>query len=125
VIPNSESRRTNACWKGASRETIRYDGVSQSLGKIIRSHRATFANERCGTVHLDHGEPSTGSRNGVAFSCVSLLSNPQCIQFGWRMGALFSFPEVVLDLTDSSHTLRHPLSSPRGREIRVRQDVKS
>ena len=33
-----------------------------------------------GTVHLDHGEPSAGGCNGVAFSCVSLLSNPQCVQ---------------------------------------------
>ena len=39
-----------------------------------------FANERSGTIHLDHGEPSAGGRNGVAFSCVGLLSNPQCIQ---------------------------------------------
>ena len=41
-----------------------------------------FANERCGTVHLDRGEPSAGGCNGVAFSCVSLLSNPQCVQLG-------------------------------------------
>src|SRR5215471_20431898 len=40
-----------------------------------------FANERSGTIHLDHGEPSAGGRNGVTFSCVSLLSNPQCVQF--------------------------------------------
>jgi hypothetical protein len=39
-----------------------------------------FADERCRTIHLDHGEPSAGGRNGVAFSCVSLFSNPQCVQ---------------------------------------------
>ncbi len=40
-----------------------------------------FANERCRSIHLDHGEPSAGGCNGVAFSCVSLFSNPQCVQF--------------------------------------------
>ena len=39
-----------------------------------------FANERCGAIHLDHGEPLTVGRNGVAFSGVSFLSNPQCVQ---------------------------------------------
>jgi hypothetical protein len=33
-------------------------------------------------VHLNHGEPPAGGSNGVAFSCVSLLANPQCVQFG-------------------------------------------
>jgi hypothetical protein len=50
------------------------------LERIQQRHRATFANERCGTIHLDHGEPSAGGRNGVAFSCVSLLANPQRVQ---------------------------------------------
>jgi hypothetical protein len=36
-----------------------------------------FANERCGAIHLGHGEPSAGGRNGLSFACVSLLSNPQ------------------------------------------------
>jgi hypothetical protein len=35
-----------------------------------------------GAIHLDHGEPSAGGRNGIAFSCVSLLSNSQCVQLG-------------------------------------------
>jgi hypothetical protein len=39
-----------------------------------------IANERCGAIHLDHGEPSARGRDGIAFSCVSLLSNLQCVQ---------------------------------------------
>src|SRR5580704_2086268 len=39
-----------------------------------------FANERCGAIHLDHGESSAGGRDGVAFPCLRLLSHPQCIQ---------------------------------------------
>jgi hypothetical protein len=35
---------------------------------------------RVAVVHLDHGEPSARSRNGVACSGVSLLSNPQGVQ---------------------------------------------
>jgi len=46
------------------------------------SAAATFADERRCTVHLDHGESAAGGCNGVAFSCVSLLSNPQCVQLG-------------------------------------------
>ena len=53
-----------------------------SLKHIQCCDRPTFANERCGTVHLDHWEPSAGGCNGVALSCVSLLSNPQCVQLG-------------------------------------------
>src|SRR5437899_12508813 len=45
-------------------------------------HRATSANERCGAIHLDHGEPPAGGCNRVAFSCVSLLSNLQRVQLG-------------------------------------------
>jgi hypothetical protein len=45
-----------------------------------RKDRPTFANERCGAIPLDHGKPSAGGRNAVAFSCVSLLSNQQCVQ---------------------------------------------
>jgi hypothetical protein len=37
-------------------------------------------NERLGGIDLDHGESPAGGRNGVAFSCASLLANPQCIQ---------------------------------------------
>jgi hypothetical protein len=43
-----------------------------------------LANERCGTVHLDHGESSAGGGNDVAFSGVSLLPKPQCVQFGLK-----------------------------------------
>jgi hypothetical protein len=39
-----------------------------------------FANERSGGIDLDHGEPSAGGCNGVAFSCVSLLSHSLCVQ---------------------------------------------
>ena len=53
-----------------------------SLERVQQCHRATFANERRGAVHLDHGEPPAGGRNGVAFFRVSLLSNPQCVQLG-------------------------------------------
>jgi hypothetical protein len=35
----------------------------------------------------------------------------------------FHFPEVALDLTISSHMLRHRLSFPRGAEITARQDL--
>src|SRR5262249_52388031 len=38
----------------------------------------------------------------------------------WRC---FHFPEVALDLTVSSHVLRHRLSFPRGLEITVRQNL--
>jgi hypothetical protein len=48
-----------------------------SLKRFQECHRPTFANERRGSIHLDHGEPSAGGCNGVAFSCVGLLSNPQ------------------------------------------------
>src|SRR4051794_6559829 len=39
-----------------------------------------FADEWGGTIHLNHGEPSAGGRNGVAFSGVGFLSEPQCVQ---------------------------------------------
>ena len=51
-----------------------------SLERVQQRHRAMFANERRGTIHLDHGEPPAGGRDGVAFSRVGLLSNPQCVQ---------------------------------------------
>jgi hypothetical protein len=60
------------------------DERAASLKRIQQGHRATFANKRCGTVHLNHGEPSAGGRNGVTFPCVSLLANPQCIQLGLK-----------------------------------------
>ena len=31
-------------------------------------------------IHLNHGEPSLGGRNGVACFCKSLLAQPQCVQ---------------------------------------------
>src|SRR6201987_1927712 len=39
-----------------------------------------FTNERCGAIHRDHWEASTGSRNGGAFPCVGFFSNPQRVQ---------------------------------------------
>src|ERR1700722_13431927 len=40
-----------------------------------------FANEWCGAVYLNHGESPAGGRDGGAFPCISLLPNPQCVQF--------------------------------------------
>src|SRR5215469_10878514 len=51
-----------------------------SLKCVQQCHFPTLANKRCGTIHLDHGQPSASSSNRVAFSRVSFLSNPQCIQ---------------------------------------------
>ncbi len=50
-----------------------------------------FANERCRAVDLDHGEPSAGGRNGVAFPCVGLLSNPQRVQLGLERASIDDF----------------------------------
>src|ERR1700733_12458976 len=48
--------------------------------RLQEGHRATFANEWCRTIYLDHRKPSAGSRNGVTFFCVRLLLSAQCIQ---------------------------------------------
>jgi hypothetical protein len=47
---------------------------------IQQCYRPMFANERCRTIPLDHGEPSAGGCNGVALPYVGLVSNPQCVQ---------------------------------------------
>ena len=52
------------------------DEYPASLKRVQQFHRATFTNERCGAIHLDHREPSAGGRNVVAFPCVSFLSDP-------------------------------------------------
>jgi hypothetical protein len=39
-----------------------------------------LTDERCGTIHLDHGESPAGGCNRIAFSRVSLLSKAQCVQ---------------------------------------------
>src|SRR5262249_3815588 len=42
-----------------------------------------FLSQVANDVHHTHtasAEPSAGGRNGVAFPCVGLLSNPQCVQ---------------------------------------------
>jgi hypothetical protein len=44
------------------------------------SVRFTFANERRGGVHLDHGEPAARGRNGIALPHVGLLPNPQRLE---------------------------------------------
>ena len=73
-----------------------------SLERIQQRHCATFANERCGTIDLDHGEASARGCNGVAFFCVRLFSNPQSVQFGlegapidYLRGSWFIFHEVL------------------------------
>ena len=43
-----------------------------------------LADQRCGAINLDHGQPPAGGGNGIAFSCVGLLSNPQCVQLGLK-----------------------------------------
>jgi hypothetical protein len=62
-----------------------------SFKRVHQCHLATLANERCGAIHLDHGEPSAGGCNGVAFSCVSLLSSPQCFELGVEGAAIDYF----------------------------------
>jgi hypothetical protein len=59
-----------------------------TLKRVQQRHGPTFANERCCTIHLDHGEPSAGGCDRVAFSCVGLLSNPQCVQFRLERGPI-------------------------------------
>jgi hypothetical protein len=56
--------------------------ATPDISETVRRNtdRATFANERCGAIHLDHGESSASGGDGVAFSCVSLLSHSQCVQ---------------------------------------------
>src|SRR6185312_204673 len=64
-----------------------------------------FANERCGAIHLHHGESPAGNRNRIAFSCVSFLSNPQCIQLGVK-GAPIDYlrgSKFISDKSVSSH----------------------
>jgi hypothetical protein len=94
-----------------------------SLKRVQKCHSATFANERCGTIHLDHRQSSAGGCNGITLACVRLLSNPQCVQLGpkgapidyfgrskfishdvfhrslrQRLGRCFHLPRVALDL---------------------------
>src|SRR5579864_7332729 len=56
--------------------------LSARLKCIQECNRAAFANERCGTIYSDHGKPSADGGNGVAFFCISLFSNAQCVQLG-------------------------------------------
>ena len=49
---------------------------------IQQRHRPTLADKWCRAIHFDHGQPPPGGCNRVAFSCVRLLSNPECVQFG-------------------------------------------
>jgi len=80
------------------------DELSTTLERVQERDRATFANERCGTVHLDHGEPSAGGCDGVTFSCVSLLTNPQGVQLGVE-GALIDYFRGSKFIT---HDVCHP-----------------
>jgi hypothetical protein len=69
------------------------------------------AHERRGAIHLDHGEPSAGGRDGVAFPGVSLLANPQGVQlrlegapidcYGLRH-RFSSFPRVSLIILNTA-----------------------
>src|ERR1700689_4424306 len=70
-----------------------------------------FADERCRTLHLDHGEPSACGRNGIAFFRVSLFSNPQRVQLrlegapiDYFRGSWFIFHKVF------HHSLRYAFS---------------
>src|SRR5229473_1737645 len=56
------------------------DELSTALEHIEKRHRAVRANQRDAGVHLHHRQPPAGCRNGVALSCVSLLSDPQFVQ---------------------------------------------
>jgi hypothetical protein len=117
-----------------------------SLKRVQQCHRATFANGWCGTIHLDHRQPSAGSCNGVTLVRVRLLPNPQCVQLGLKggpvdyvRGSKFISHEVCrslrqrlgrclfscgpLDLTVSGDMLRYRLSFPRGGEIKVHHDL--
>ena len=71
-----------------------------------------FANERCGRIHLDHGELPSRGGNGVAFSRVSLLAKAQCVELrleGAPIDYLGSFKFISLEVFRS---LRWPLRSP-------------
>ena len=54
--------------------------------RIQQRHRTLLSDERGGATHRHHREPATGSRNRVAYVRVGLLSNPQCIEFGFKNG---------------------------------------
>jgi hypothetical protein len=42
------------------------------------------ANQRRRTVDFDHGQPPASGGKGIAFLCVQLLANPQCIKLGLK-----------------------------------------
>ena len=68
---------------GAPHEVVG-DEHPASLENVQQRHRPMFANERRRAVHLDHWQPPARGRDRVAFSCVRLLSNPQCVELGLK-----------------------------------------
>src|SRR5262249_12517723 len=59
------------------------DEQPATLKRVQQRHGPyVLANERYRAIHLDHWQPPAGGGNRVAFSCMGLLSNPQCVQLG-------------------------------------------
>ena len=90
------------------------DEQPASLKRVQQCYRSMFANERRGTIHLDHGEPPPGGCNRVAFFCVSLFTNPQCVELRLECAPInyLGCSEFV------SHKVRHrSLSSYTGFEF--------
>jgi hypothetical protein len=62
---------------------------------IQQRHRPTLADKPCRTLDLDHGQPAARGCNRITFSCVSFLSNPQCIDLGLECGPIDYFEPAV------------------------------
>jgi len=79
----------------------------------------TLANERRGATHGDHGEPATGRRNGVAFSCVSFLADPQCVQLRLKGAPIDYFGRSKFISHDAFHRSLPCSTGSAGRMLAV------
>ena len=62
-----------------------------SLKRVQQRRGATCAHEQCGAIHLDHGEPPAVGRDGIALSCVGLLSKAQGVKLGLKRRPIDDF----------------------------------
>ena len=62
------------------------DQLPTALERLEQGDRPVRAGQRNAGIHLDHGQPTPGRGDRVAFAGVRLLPDPQRIQFGLEGG---------------------------------------
>ena len=79
------------------------DEQPASLEHIQQRHHAMFADQRRGTIDLDHRQPPSGGRDRVAVPGVGLFANPQCVQFSLESAPIDYFGRYKFVTRDVIH----------------------